>query len=162
MAKRITRERPLQSQYLCYYTLPMFQGAHGVFETRFFFTTWRRKEPATRSGPVIAIIITPTDTHRLCGLQAQHLFRTVIVTFGSWAFPTGPDLPSAQEKPALPPQLRNVFTFQHKMEYHLAPPASCFAARHSNEHVPLFHSLLLSNVRAFLRRYKRTARRLGF
>lgn len=73
------------------------------------------------SAFVITIIITPTDTCCAASLiyPAQHLFITVIVTLGSRMFPTGPDLHSAKEKPALPALLRNVLTFQHKMEYHL-------------------------------------------
>lgn len=52
------------------------------------------------------------------------------------SFPTSPNLPGAQEKPALPPPLRNVFTFQRRMEYHLAQPASRCSPHHGREYVP--------------------------
>lgn len=103
------------------------------------------------------------QTHTDCAASKPSIYLELSLSLlAHELFPTSPNLPSAQEKPALPLRLRNVFTFQHKMEYHLAPHASCFAAQHGEEYVPLFHSLLLSNVRAFLRRYERTAGRLGF
>lgn len=54
---------------------------------------WKNPQPEVSLSSVIAIIITPTDTRRLCGLQAQHLFRTVIVTFGSSCSRRAPTCP---------------------------------------------------------------------
>lgn len=103
------------------------------------------------------------QTHADCAASKPSIYLELSLSLlAHELFPTSPNLPSAQEKPARPPRLRNVFAFQHKMEYHLAPPASCSAAQHADEYVPHFHCLLLSNVRAFLRRYERTAGRLGF
>lgn len=162
MAKRITRERPLQSQYLCYYTLPMFQGAHGVFETGFFFfTTWRMKEPATRSGPVIAIIITPTDTD--CAASKPSIYLELSLSLLAHERSQRAQTCPVPRKSRL--FHRSFVTCSHSstrwsITWHRQLPVS---RRDTPMNMfPLFHSLLLSNVRAFLRRYERTAGRLGF
>lgn len=164
MAKWITKKRlKIQYPYYCRSIRPLWP--HNVVETG-VLKRWTKKKRTMLSAFVITIIITPTDTCCAASLiyPAQHLFITVIVTLGSWTFPTGPDLPGAKEKPALPALLRNVLTFQPKMEYHLMA-ASDFLLHGMIPRMntsPLSHSLSVSNVRAFFRHYERTAGWLGF